>query len=326
MTYRDSGVDVTGAEEHVARIADDVTSTWSDGVVGTFGGFAAGIEIPDGYLNPVLMMSTDGVGTKLELARRSGLWDGVGFDLVAMCADDLATVGATPLGFVDYMAVGALNPDRDARIVRSVARACDAAGCALLGGETAEHPGVMDPDAVDLAGAVMGVVEKGAQLGPHRVGAGDVIVGLRSPNLRSNGYSLVRAVLGNEIDDHAGALLEPSVIYAPAVLGSIATGSVHSAAHITGGGLAANLARSIPGGLGADIDSSSWSVPEVFEMISDRGVSTEDMYSTFNMGIGFCLIVDARGAAEVMTAVSAHAPTLIGSVTEDDTVTIQGAG
>lgn len=325
-SYRDSGVDVAGAEEHVARIAEDVTSTWSDNVVGTFGGFAAGIEIPDGYTNPVLMMSTDGVGTKLDLAKRTDAWDGVGFDLVAMCVDDLATVGASPLGFVDYMAVGGLNPDRDARIVRSVARACAAAGCALLGGETAEHPGVMDHDAVDLAGAVMGVVEKGAHLGPHRVKVGDEIVGLRSPNLRSNGFSLVRAVLGSQIDHHADALLEPSVIYTPAVLDSIATGSVHAAAHITGGGLAGNLTRSLPDGLGATIDSSSWSVPNVFGLISSHGVSREDMYSTFNMGIGFCLLVDAGGAAEVMAEASAHAPTLIGTVTEGDGVIVQGAG
>lgn len=325
-SYRDSGVDVTGAEEHVARIADDVTATWSDSVVGNFGGFAAGVEIPDGYTNPVLMMSTDGVGTKLELARRSDAWDGVGFDLVAMCVDDLATVGATPLGFVDYVAVGALNPDRDARIVRSVARACEAAGCALLGGETAEHPGVMDRDAVDLAGAVMGVVEKGQDLGPHRVGVGDVIVGLRSPNLRSNGFSLVRTVLGGEIDQHAEALLAPSVIYAPAVLRSVTTGSVHAAAHITGGGLAANVTRSLPGGLGAAIDSSAWSAPEVFGLIADHGVTAEEMYATFNMGIGFCLVVEAEGLRDVMTSLDQHQPAVIGEVIEGDRVILQGTG
>ncbi|HSO49171.1 MAG TPA: AIR synthase related protein, partial [Acidimicrobiia bacterium] len=151
-SYGEAGVDLDGAERHVAGIADAVTATWA-GVVGGFGGFAAGVEIPTGYDRPVLMMSTDGVGTKLELARRANRWDGVGFDLVAMCVDDLAVVGAKPLGFVDYLAVGALQLDRDRSIVTSIAAACVEAGCPLLGGETAEHPGIMAPDAVDLAGA-----------------------------------------------------------------------------------------------------------------------------------------------------------------------------
>ncbi len=179
----------------MASIAPMVTATWNERVVGGFGGFAAGLTLPGGYADPVLMLTTDGVGTKLELARRWNRWDGVGFDLVAMVVDDLAAAGATPLAVVDYMAVGSLDPQRDTAIVSSIAAACAVAGCALLGGETAEHPGVMESDQVDLAATALGVMEKGAELGSHRVGAGDLVIGLASPNLRSNGFSLVRAVI-----------------------------------------------------------------------------------------------------------------------------------
>ncbi len=308
-SYRDAGVDLEGASRHVASISEEVRSTWTEDVVGVFGGFAAGIEIPSGYDNPVLMMSTDGVGTKLDLARRVGEWDGVGTDLVAMCVDDLAAVGARSLGFVDYMAVGSLRPER------SVARACREAGCALLGGETAEHPGVMEPDAVDLAGAVMGVVEKGQELGPHLVRDGDLIVGLLSPNLRSNGFSLVRAVLGNEIKTHATALLEPSVIYSPTILEAVASGKVHAGAHITGGGIAQNLARVIPKGLGATVDTSTWQIPAVFDRVSDKGVDQDEMFRTFNMGIGFCLVVEPDAVDDVLAMTARHEARVIGPIT-----------
>jgi phosphoribosylformylglycinamidine cyclo-ligase len=322
-SYRQAGVDLDGADRHTETIAGPVTATWTEDVIGGFGGFAAGVRLPPGYREPVLMMSTDGVGTKLEIARRTGMWSGVGFDLVAMCVDDLAAVGATPIGFVDYLAVGALDPERDRTIVESISAACLQAGCPLLGGETAEHPAVMEPDAVDLAGAVMGVVEAGQQLGPHRVVTGDVVIGLRSPNLRSNGFSLVRAVLGDDILAHAVALLEPAVIYSPAVTGAVATGGVHSAAHITGGGLAANLARAIPKGLGATIETGTWPRPDVFSLISDRDVTETDMRRTFNLGIGFCLVVDAALVAEVMTASAEHSPTVIGVVDESGEVVLR---
>ena len=314
-SYRDAGVNLEGAVRHIANISAAVKSTWTEDVVGVFGGFAAGVAIPSDYDNPVLMMSTDGVGTKLDLARRVGVWDGVGADLVAMCVDDLAAVGAEPLGFVDYMAVGSLRPERDTAIVRSIARACVETGCALLGGETAEHPGVMEPDAVDLAGAVMGVVEKGQELGPHLVRDGDLVVGLHSPNLRSNGFSLVREVLGDEIENHAAALLEPSVIYSPTVLEAGATGAVHAGAHITGGGIAENLARVVPKGLGATVDTSAWQIPAVFELVSDRGVEHDEMFRTFNMGIGFCLVVEPGAVGEALATASRHEPTVIGRIT-----------
>lgn len=322
-SYRDAGVDLDGARRHVSSISEAVTATWTGGVVGMFGGFAAGVEIPEGYHKPVLMMTTDGVGTKLEIARRTGRWDGVGFDLVAMCVDDLAAAGAKPLAFVDYMAVGSLNLERDRTIVESISKACIAAGCALLGGETAEHPGVMPADALDLAGAALGVVEKANHLGPHLVEGGDVIIGLESPNLRSNGFSLVREVMGDEVDKHAATLLEPSVVYARSVLSAVDSGCVHAAAHITGGGLVENLGRALPAGLGAEIDTSAWQVPDVFTLISSRGVSTEEMFGTFNMGIGFCLIVDPKEADRVMDLLRLHNPTPLGVVQAGDRVALR---
>jgi len=324
MDYRAAGVDLDAADDHVARIGPLVTSTWGEGVLGAFGGFATGIRLPEGYRSPVLTMSTDGVGTKLELARLTGRWEGVGFDLVAMSVDDLAVSGARPLAFVDYMAVGALNGERDAAIVSSIAAACREAGCALLGGETAEHPGVMDDDAVDLAGAALGVVEEGEELGPDRVRESDVVIGLHSPNLRSNGFSLVRRIFdASDLDESfpeegvsvGEVLTRPSVIYTPAVLAAAATGAVRAAAHITGGGLAANLARSLPAQLDAIIDHWAWEWPHVFTEIQRRGgVSVEEMRRTFNLGIGFCLVVDPAGVDAVIDATSAHAPKVIGHI------------
>jgi phosphoribosylformylglycinamidine cyclo-ligase len=321
-TYGEAGVDLEGAERHVEAIANPVTATWTDDVIGGFGGFAAGVTIPAGYREPVLMMSTDGVGTKLELARRAGRWDGVGHDLVAMCVDDLAAVGARPLGFVDYLAVGSLDPERDRAIVESVAAACVIAGCPLLGGETAEHPGVMDRDAVDLAGAVMGVVERGKELSPTRVHEGDLVIGLISPNLRSNGFSLVRALFGDDVDSYLDQFLESSVIYSPGVLTAVESGGVHSAAHITGGGLAGNLARAIPPGLGARIDTGAWDVPPVFETVASRGVPEAEMWSTFNMGIGFCLVVAPEAAEPVTSNFSAHEARVIGEIVAGEGVAL----
>lgn len=321
-TYEAAGVDLEGAERHVARIAETVTATWGPNVAGSFGGFATGIRVPDGYTRPVLMMTTDGVGTKLDLARRSGRWGGVGHDLVAMCVDDLAAVGARPLGLVDYMAVGALDAERDAAIVASIAEACQKVGSPLLGGETAEHPGVMEPDAVDLAATALGVVEEGAEIGPHRVRAGDTIVGLLSPNLRSNGFSLIRKLFEDDVDDHLDVLLEPSVLYCPAVLDTIEKGGVNAAAHITGGGIVENLPRSLPAGLGARIDSSSWEPPPVFDLIASRGVERREMFRTFNMGIGFCLVVDPARAREVVSGLGERLATVIGEVILSDGVEI----
>lgn len=313
-SYKDAGVDLDAADRHTLSIAESVTSTWTSDVVGGFGGFAAGVRLPDGYEQPVLMMSTDGVGTKLEIARRSGKWEGVGYDLVAMCVDDLAAAGARPIGLVDYMAVGSLQGDRDKTIVDSIAAACLEAGCPLLGGETAEHPGVMELDAVDLAGAVMGVVDAADVLGPERVREGDAVIGLSSPNLRSNGFSLVRQVFGDELLDVAGTLLDPSVIYAPSVLDAVGRAEVHAAAHVTGGGIAANLARVLPAGLGATIDTHSWERPEIFDDLASRGVSEDEMRRTFNLGIGFCLVVPQHAVDPVLEATGTRRPAVIGRI------------
>jgi phosphoribosylformylglycinamidine cyclo-ligase len=279
------------------------------------------LTLPAGYVEPVLMLTTDGVGTKLELARRFNRWAGVGFDLVAMVVDDLAAAGATPLGVVDYMAVGALDPQRDTAIVASIAAACSKAGCALLGGETAEHPGVMETDQVDLAATALGVVERGGELGSHRVEAGDVVIGLRSPNLRSNGFSLVRAVVGDkdlqEIVESRPLidwLMEPSVIYSPAVLKAVTTGKVHAAAHITGGGLLANLARVIPHGHEAIINFDAWQPPRAFQLVAEWGdLPTGELRGVLNMGIGFCLIT-APGDADAVIELCGHDALVIGKV------------
>lgn len=325
-SYRDAGVDLEGADRHVAAIADLVTGTWGSSVVGGFGGFAAGVELPAGYRRPVLMLSTDGVGTKLAVAAATNRWDGVGFDLVAMCADDLVAAGARPLAFVDYMAVGALHSERDTAIVSSIAAACSEIGVALVGGETAEHPGVMDADDVDLAGAALGVVEYGQQIDGSTVEPGDLVIGLPSPNLRSNGYSLVRRVF--EGADLSGAfpggnvslgevLTSPSVLYTPHVLEAIATGGVRGAAHITGGGIPGNLPRALPDGLGADLDPDTWDVPRVFDVIAERGpVDWEDMAEAFNLGIGFCLIVPPGAADAVLGATDSAGSRVIGRVVD----------
>lgn len=327
ISYRDAGVDLGEASRHTERIRPLVTSTWGPGVVGGFGGFAAGVELPDGYRRPVLMLTTDGVGTKLELARRLGRWSGVGFDLVAMCVDDLAAVGARPLGLVDYLAVGRLEPTRDTEIVASITRACTAAAVPLVGGETAEHPGVMAPDQVDLAGAALGIVERGEELTGERIRPGDLIVGLISPNLRSNGFSLVRKVfadvdLSHPVDPHTTVgdlLLEPSVIYSPAVLEAVATGAVHGAAHITGGGIPGNLGRPLPERCRAVIDTAAWDVPRVFDLVAEVGkLDRETMFETFNLGIGFCLFVPAGRVDEVVEATAAHSPRVIGEVVSGD--------
>lgn len=325
-SYRDAGVDLEGADRHVAAISDLVTSTWGDRVVGGFGGFAAGIELPAGYRRPVLMLSTDGVGTKLAIAARTGRWHGVGFDLVAMCADDLAAAGARPLAFVDYMAVGSLQPERDTAIVGSIAAACSEIGVALVGGETAEHPGVMATDDVDLAGAALGVVEHGAQIDGSRAQPGDLVVGFPSPNLRSNGYSLVRRVFdGADLSQPLPAegaslgdvLTSPSVLYTPHVLDAVATGGVSGAAHITGGGIPGNLPRTLPAGLGAEVDPGAWDMPPVFRLIADQGpVAWADMAATFNLGIGFCLIVAPAAAEEVIAATEAIDSRVIGRVVD----------
>lgn len=328
-SYEDAGVNLDAAEELVERIGWRVTATWNEDVVGGFGGFAAGLQIPAGFVTPVLMMSTDGVGTKADLARQAGLLEGLGFDLVAMVADDLAAAGATPIALTDYIAVGDLDVDRVATIVESICDACDDAEISLLGGETAEHPGVMAKDQIDVSATALGIVELGEEINPENVSPGDVVVGIHSPNIRSNGFSLVRAIVaqhlpldGNFPDTDiptAEVLLQPSIVYAPAVVNMLARAEPHAMAHITGGGLPGNLVRVLPEGSRAVIDRSTWEVPHVFQVLQRLGsVPTAEMFRTFNMGIGFAIVVNEADVDKTLKAmeISELPASVIGHIAE----------
>lgn len=319
--YRDAGVDTEAAAKAVALIADLAARVSRPEVADRVGGFAGLYRIDEGRL---LAAATDGVGTKLEIARRTGRLDTVGIDLVAMCADDVVCTGAEPLFFLDYVAVGRVEPERVASIVEGVAEGCRLAGCALLGGETAEHPGVMEDDAFDLAGFCVGLVEEAALLGPDRVLEGDVIVGLGSSGLHANGYSLVRSALLPAFDladtppaldrPLADELLEPCAIYAPEVIALAREGLVHAAAHVTGGGMIENLPRVLPEGLGATIHRGAWPEHRIFGLVQrTSAASDDDMFATFNMGIGMVLVV-APDALEDVLSRSGHEAFRIGEV------------
>lgn len=330
-TYEDSGVNLGAADELVERIGWRVTSTWTEDVVGGFGGFAAGLQIPVGFEYPVLMMSTDGVGTKADLARQAGLLEGLGYDLLAMVADDLVAAGAQPIAMTDYIATGRIDVDRIETIIESIVDACNEADVALLGGETAEHPGVMAPDHFDLAATALGIVELGEEIDATKVTPGDVIVGVKSPNLRSNGFSLVRAIVAKSLPldstfpdtdtRTAEVLLAPSLIYSPAVINLLARIRPHGLAHITGGGLPGNVIRILPEGCRAMIERSRWEVPHVFQVIQRFGeVPAGDMFRTFNMGIGFTCVVaesDADTTIEAFETSDLDAA-VIGRIVEGD--------
>jgi phosphoribosylformylglycinamidine cyclo-ligase len=330
-SYESAGVNLDAADELVERIGWRVTSTWSEDVVGGFGGFAAGIQIPAGFEVPVLMMSTDGVGTKAEVARQAGLLEGLGYDLVAMVADDLAAAGAQPIAMTDYVAVGRLDVDMVETLIESITDACSGADISLLGGETAEHPGVMAAGQFDVSATALGIVEMGDEVNPEHVGAGDVIVGVRSPNLRSNGFSLVRAIMakGLPLDRDfpdtdtptAHVLLDPSIVYSPAVVNLNARVVPHGLAHITGGGLPGNVIRVVPEGARAIIERSRWEVPHVFEVLQRiGGIPTAEMFRTFNMGIGFTAIVDEEDVDATLRAfeTSELDADVIGRIVEGD--------
>jgi phosphoribosylformylglycinamidine cyclo-ligase len=290
----------------VQRITDKVRSTFRPEVIGDIGGFGGLFEFAQHrYRRPVLVSSTDGVGTKALVAQAVGRFDTIGVDLVAMCVDDLVCQGAEPLFFLDYIAVGRLDPDHIAELVEGVAEGCRQAGCALIGGEMAEHPGAMEPGDFDLVGFAVGVVERDQIIGGEKVTDGDVLIGLPSPGLRSNGYSLARRVLldtGERSLDApaydgakhslADELLEPSVIYAPAVLELVRTVDVRAAAHITGGGLPGNLVRVLPSGFDAVVDTTTWEHPRIFSEIQHvGGIADDEMAQVFNLVIGMVLVV-----------------------------------
>jgi phosphoribosylformylglycinamidine cyclo-ligase len=331
-TYAAAGVSITTGDEAIERIRSVVASTRRPEVLGGIGGFGGLFALDTSkYTAPVLVASADGVGTKLDIARQVGRYDTVGIDLVAMLVDDLACVGAEPLFLLDYVAVGKLVPAQLEVLVAGIAEGCRRANTALLGGETAEHAGVMAPDDLDIAGFAVGVVERGEELGPDRVREGDLLIGFASPGLRSNGYSLARRVLVGNIDDLVapawdGAdhslgdeLLVPSVIYAPTVLALVREfgSAVRACAHITGGGIVGNVKRILSPELDATIDMESFETPEIFFEIQRRGrVHADEMVRVFNCGLGMVVAVDpdAADAAVSLARAQGIAAMIVGSV------------
>lgn len=321
-TYADAGVSIEAGDSFVERIKASVESTYRPGVLGGIGGFGGLFTLDQlKYEQPVLVASADGVGTKLEVARLAGRYDTVGIDLVAMLVDDLVCVGAEPLFVLDYVAVGSLNPAQLEVLVAGIAEGCRQAGAALLGGETAEHGGVMKPDDLDVAGFAVGVVESRDVLSAERVREGDVLVGFHSPGLRSNGYTLAREILVRDAASlaepaYVGAsrtlgdeLLLPSVIYAPCVIALRRElgASLHAVAHVTGGGIVGNVVRLLPDGLDAVIDMESFETPEIFFEIQRRGpVASEEMVRVFNCGLGMVVALDASAVAAAITLARAN--------------------
>jgi phosphoribosylformylglycinamidine cyclo-ligase len=297
--YRAAGVDLDAADEAVARIASHVRSTYRPEVLGDIGGFGGLVAVPHGYADPVLVSSTDGVGTKLLVAEAARRFDTIGIDLVAMCVDDVAVQGADPLFFLDYISVGRLVPSVVEEIVAGVAEGCRQAGCALVGGEVAEHG---DGHGLELAGFCVGVVEREALVTGAAVAPGDVIIGLVSPGLRSNGYSLAREVLAGRWDLR-DELLRPSVIYAPVMAAMRRAVPIHGFAHITGGGLPGNVKRTLPAACDAVIRRRSWPVPTIFDEIQRTGgISDDEMAHVFNCGIGMVAIVASGDVPATLAA------------------------
>jgi phosphoribosylformylglycinamidine cyclo-ligase len=314
-TYEGAGVSIGAGDEAVRRIKGAVRSTFRPEVLGDIGGFGGLFALDTSrYTNPVLVATTDGVGTKAMVAQAAGRFDTIGLDLVAMCVDDLVCQGAEPLFFLDYVSVGKLDPDHVEALVGGIAAGCRQAGCALIGGEMAEHPGAMEPGEFDLVGFAVGVAERDRLVTGERVAPGDVLLGLPSPGLRSNGYSLARRVLlevgGRSLDEPAyegsprslaDELLEPSVIYAPAIVSLLRQVDVRAVAHITGGGMSGNLARVLPDGADAEILAGSWEVPRIFGEIQRVGdVDPAEMAAVFNLGIGMVVAVPAADASKAL--------------------------
>ena len=307
LSYRAAGVDIDAGNALVERIKPAVARTHRPGVLGGLGGFGALFELPlDRYRQPVLVSGTDGVGTKLKLAIETGRHDGIGIDLVAMCANDIAVAGAEPLFFLDYYATGHLDVEVASAVIQGIARGCELAGAALVGGETAEMPGMYAGGDYDLAGFCVGVVEKDRIIDGSRVQVGDVLLGLASSGPHSNGYSLIRKVLevsgADPQQDLAGRplidqLLEPTRIYVKSLLALFESIEVRALCHVTGGGLPENLPRVLPENTRAVIDTGSWQVPPVFEWLREQGnIETHEWYRTFNCGVGMVVCVPADQA------------------------------
>ncbi len=316
MTYANSGVDIDKGNMLVERIRPAARRTARPGVMSGLGGFGALFDLKAaGFKDPVLVAAADGVGTKLRIAIDTNEVDTIGIDLVAMCVNDLVCQGAEPLFFLDYFATGTLDVDQAVRVVKSIAKACARSGCALVGGETAEMPGMYKAGDFDLAGFAVGAAERGATL-PDGVVEGDLLIGLGSDGLHSNGFSMVRKIV--ELSGHAwdadcpfgggtlgAAFLTPTRLYATAVLAAIRAGGVHGLAHITGGGLSENLPRIFPPGLGCDVNLEAWRMPPVFGWLAATGgISEAELLKTMNCGIGMVLVVAADRSAELSELLS----------------------
>jgi len=330
MSYRDAGVDIDAGNALVDRIKGIASRTARPEVLGGLGGFGALCEIPPGYRQPVLVAGTDGVGTKLKLAMDMGIHDTIGIDLVAMCVNDLVVAGAEPLFFLDYYATGALNVDTAAAVVRGIGAGCELSGCALVGGETAEMPGMYGGEDYDLAGFCVGVVEKSGIIDGRDVSAGDALLGIASSGPHSNGYSLIRRILevtGSDLGQPLGdttlgrALLTPTTIYVKALLELFTEIKVKALSHITGGGLLENLPRVLPQSCAAHIDTGSWQWPEIFHWLQDQGnIESTEMYRTFNCGVGMVLCVAPADVSHCLSRLerSGHRAWEIGRIAAGD--------
>lgn len=331
LTYRDAGVDIDAGNLSVKLIKDSVKATYRPEVLGDLGGFGGLFAMSTKYKEPVLVSGTDGVGTKLRLAFILDKHDTIGQDAVAMCVNDILVQGAEPLFFLDYLAVGKLEPEQVADVVKGVANACKESGCALIGGETAEMAGFYAEGEYDIAGFAVGAVEKSKIITSEKVKAGDVILGLPSSGVHSNGYSLVRKIVfdvkgfkGNEYIDELGKtigeeLLTPTRLYPKSCLPLIEKFDIHGMVHVTGGGYYENIPRALPEDMGAEIDATSWPVPPIFNLLKEWGnVDWHEMYRTFNMGIGMIIIASAEEAEKIKADLQARNEAVyeIGKVTQ----------
>ncbi len=329
--YKDAGVDVDKGYEAVERMKKHVAKTSRPEVLGGIGSFAGLFELSSfNFKEPVMVSGTDGVGTKLKLAFQLGKHDTVGEDLVAMCVNDIVAQGAQPLFFLDYIACGKNNPEMIEQIVAGISNGCVTAGAALIGGETAEMPGMYSDDEYDLAGFTVGIAEKSRLITGDEITAGDAVIGLASSGIHSNGYSLVRKLvedldltktyegLSNSLGD---TLLTPTRIYAKAVSAVMKKISIKGISHITGGGFYENLPRMLPEGLGIEINHSSWQRPAIFSFLQKQGdIPDEDMYSVFNMGIGMAIVVGQEDVADVLNCLQGETASVIGKVTSNEGV------
>ena len=330
LSYKDAGVDIDAGDALVERIKDVAKRTRRPEVMSGLGGFGALCQLPTGYKEPVLVSGTDGVGTKLKLAMDTGIHDSIGIDLVAMCVNDLLVTGAEPLFFLDYYATGKLNVDIASSVVTGIGAGCEQSGCALVGGETAEMPGMYEGEDYDLAGFCVGVVEKSGIIDGSSVRIGDALVGIGSSGPHSNGYSLIRKIIdhsGQALDSEFGdstlgeTLLTPTRIYVKPVLNIIKQFQVNALAHITGGGLLENIPRVLPRNTRAVIDSDSWQRPAIFDWLQEQGnVEAREMYRTFNCGIGMVMAVSAEQADSIVDMLHQHGETamVIGRIEAGD--------